>query len=78
MSQKKLILTAASVARSAGEDWDRFVAEFAAYTDAVKDQCVSSSIETLQVAQGRARECASLLRLLRECRQTADQIMEKK
>lgn len=76
MTQRQLILRAASIARAAGEDWDRFVAEFAAYTDDVKNQCISSNADTVQIAQGRARECASLLRLFSECRVVADQITE--
>lgn len=77
MSDRDLIVKSAAISRRAPNEWSDFLAAFKSYTDARRDQCVSSPVDTLQVAQGRAQQCASLLRLLEECVKTADQISEK-
>lgn len=78
MSDRDLIFTSAAIARRAPEEWSDFLAAFKTYTDARRDQCVSSPVDTLQVAQGRAQQCVSLLRLFEDCIRTADQITEKR
>jgi hypothetical protein len=78
MSQRDLIIKAASLARRAPEEWSAFLGAFGEYADLTRDQCISSPIDTVLIAQGRARECGALLRLFSECLKTADQIMEKK
>jgi len=78
MSDVQLIVASAALARRAPEEWLDFLAAFKNYTDTRRDQCVSSPVDTLQVAQGRAQQCVSLLRLLEECVKTADQITEKR
>jgi hypothetical protein len=77
MSDRDLILKAANLARRAPQDWEQFIGALKIYTDIRRDQCVSSPVDTLQVAQGRAQQSASLLRLLEECVKTADQMTEK-
>ena len=78
MSDRELIFTSAAIARRAPEEWSDFLAAFKSYTETRRDQCVSSPVDTLQVAQGRAQQCVSLLRLFEDCVKTADQITEKK
>ena len=78
MNQRDLIMKTASLARRAPEEWSAFLGAFSEYAATTRDQCVSSPIDSVLIAQGRARECGSLLRLFTECPKTADQIMEKK
>lgn len=78
MSDRELILKSASLARRSPEEWSDFLAEFKKYTDARRDQCVSSPVDTVLVAQGRAQQSVALLRLFEECLKTADQITEKR
>ena len=78
MSDRDLILKAAAVASVAPKEWSDFLAALSLYTDTRRDQCVSSPVDAIFVAQGRAQQCVSLLRLFQECRQTADQIQEKR
>ena len=78
MSDRDLILKTAALARIAPTEWTAFLAAFKDYTDTRRDQCISSPVDTIQVAQGRAQQCVSLLRLFDECLKTADQIQEKR
>jgi hypothetical protein len=73
-----LALHAASVARSAPYEWGKLLETLKIYTDHRRDECVSSPSDAVFLAQGRAREAASLLRMLENCKQTADQIAEKR
>lgn len=78
MSDRELILKSARLAQSSPEEWSEFLAEFENYTNARRDQCISSPADTVLIAQGRAQQCVSLLRLFDECQKTADQITEKR
>lgn len=78
MSDRDLILRSATLARSRPQEWSEFLAAFKEYTDVQRERCVSSPLDTLPVAQGRAQNCAALLRLFQECVQNADQIQEKR
>jgi len=78
MNNRDLIMKTASLARRAPEEWSAFLGAFSEYADSTRDQCVSSPIDSVLLAQGRARETGSLLRLFNECQKTADQMMEKK
>jgi hypothetical protein len=78
LSDRDLILKTASLARMAPKEWSDFLAAFKSYTDQRRDQCVSSPVDTILVSQGRAQQCASLLRLFDECMTTADQIQDKR
>lgn len=72
-----LTVRAAAVARACPQEWEQFLAALKAYTDHKKDQCVSSQVADIQVAQGHAREAGMLLRQLSDCVRTADQMLEK-
>jgi hypothetical protein len=78
MNDRNLILVSAAIARRAPEEWSEFLEAFKSYTDTKRDQCISSPVDTIQVAQGRAQQCVSLLRLFEDCVRAADQIAEKK
>lgn len=75
---KTIALRAAEVARRAPDEWGRLVEALQALTNHRRDECVSSPVETVLIAQGRAREAASLLRMFETCLKTADQITEKR
>lgn len=77
-SDRQLIIAAARISRAAPESWEQLLAAFRAYTDTQRDNCISSPVDNLQVAQGRAQACAALLRLFDDCRKSADQIEEKR
>lgn len=76
MADEALIKAAAELARTAPETWGRFVAAFEVHNDTQRDQVVQSPLDTLQGAQGRARESAHLLKLLKDCVATADKLKE--
>ena len=78
MNDRELILKAAALARSAPEDWKQFMGALSAYTDVQISNCISSPLEALPQNQGRAQATVALLRLLRECLKTADQIEGKR
>ncbi len=59
-------------------DWKEFVAAFHAYVAYLKDGCVASPIERLQVNQGRAQEGAFLQELFDGAVEAARQMQEKK
>ncbi len=75
--EQELIRCAANLARSRRLEWEEFLRAFAGHVDTLKDQCVSSPLEHLQVAQGRAQAARDLLRTLQTCVQVADQIKGK-
>ena len=75
---KSVALRAAELARRAPDEWERLLEALQSLTDHRRDECVSSPAEAVYVAQGRAREAASLLRTFQMCLKTADQITEKK
>lgn len=77
-SQRDLIKASADLARSAPESWRGFLGALRAYTDTQRDNIVSSPLDVLPVAQGRAQACVALLRLMEDCLQNADQIKERK
>lgn len=78
MSDRELIQKAAALARSAPENWKEFLGALSAYTDLQISNCISSPLEALPQNQGRAQSSVALLRLLRECLKTADQIEGKR
>lgn len=77
MNDRELIFAAAKLARSAPENWDEFIGALSTYTDIQISNCISSPLEELPRAQGRAQNSATLLRLLRDALKTADQIERK-
>lgn len=76
--QKNLALRAAELARRASPEWQRFLEALQQLSNHRRDECVSSPADSLFISQGRAREAASLLRMLESCLKTADQITEKR
>jgi len=76
--QRNVTLRAAELARRSPHEWARFVEALTMLTNHRRDECVSSPADSLFLAQGRARESASLLRWLEMCLKTADQIAEKR
>jgi hypothetical protein len=78
MNDRELIQKAAALARSAPENWKEFLGALSTYTDNQISNCVSSPLEALPQNQGRAQATVALLRLLRECLKTADQIEGKR
>lgn len=77
-AHRDLIKASADLARANPEEWRRFLGVVRAYTDTQRDNVVSSPLDVLPVAQGRAQACVALLRLFEDCLQTADQIKERK
>jgi hypothetical protein len=78
MSDRELIFKAATLARSAPEDWKEFLGALTVYTDNQISNCVSSPLEMLPQNQGRAQASVAILRMLRDCLKTADQIEGKR
>jgi hypothetical protein len=74
----KLALAAVSLKARAIEDFDQFLVALREYANTQRDNCIQSPVETLQVAQGRAQQCAQLLKILENCRETADSIERMK
>ena len=72
LSIKAFELQAVSRAR-----WDEFIVELENYSRLVSEECISSPVEGLQVAQGRAREARDLLKLLKDARATAEKVKDK-
>ena len=75
---RQIALRAATVARRSPDEWSALLEALTLLSNHRRDECVSSPVDTLFVAQGRARESASLLRMLETCLKTADQITEKR
>lgn len=73
-AERDLILKTAVLARSAPEKFEDFIAALRAHTDALKDVCVMSPLEMLQVNQGRAQATAALLKTLSEALKKADEL----
>jgi hypothetical protein len=74
----ELVKASAALKRRSPQEWSDFMAAFQIFTDTNRDMCISSSLDTLPVAQGRAQNCVALLRLFKDCIQVADQIQEKR
>lgn len=74
MNDKELIIAAAQLAQTAAGSWEKFLAALRAHNAAVTNQLVSSPIEVLPVAQGRAKHAQELLTTLENCRTVAEQI----
>jgi len=77
MSDRDLIIAAAKLARGAPETWEEFLGALQVYTEAQISNCISSPLEELQRAQGRAQNASALLRLIRDALKNADQIERK-
>jgi hypothetical protein len=67
-----LVQKMAELARHSPGCWSEFLEEFRKYADRVKDGCVMSPIDMLQINSGRARESATLLEMATECVRISD------
>ena len=75
---RQVILRAASVARRSPEEWSALLEALQLLSNHRRDELVSSPADNVYIAQGRAREASSLLRMFETCLKTADQITEKR
>lgn len=75
---RTIALRAAALARGAPNEWSAFIEALQTLSNYRRDEMISSPVETVLISQGRARESASLLRMLEVCLKTADQIQEKR
>jgi hypothetical protein len=78
LSDRDLIFKSAALARSSPQEWSEFLGALRAYTDTIRNQCISSPLDVLPVAQGRAQNCVALLGIFEGCVRAADQIQEKR
>lgn len=73
-AEKQIVLAAAHLARTAPESWKRLLGAFHLYTTATHHNLISSPLDELPRAQGRAQTARDILALLENCIQSADQI----
>lgn len=73
-AEGRLALAAVGLQARAPENWQEFLVAFTDYANVQRDNCIQSPVAQLQVAQGRAQQCAQLLKILENCRDTADSI----
>ena len=67
-------MAAARLAQSAPLQWVEFVDALSNYTEHRCIECIQSPPDMLQVAQGRAQSMVAFLRLLVDCRKTAESV----
>lgn len=72
--QDDLITRAALLERASPDQWQEFVKSLAVYTEVHRNNVIISPLPELAVNQGRAQSLSSLLKLLSECRTTAEKI----
>jgi hypothetical protein len=73
-----LVRVCAALNNSNPELWKQFLAEVRVHANGVMGRLLTSSTETLQVAQGRARECNDLAVLFEGAVQTADRMNQRR
>jgi len=74
----QLSIKAAALSRIAPEYWQAFLAELGAYSEASKDAVVTTTIEHLQVFQGRAQALRHLMTILHGAASTAAKLESRK
>lgn len=72
-----LVQKIAALARSTPHQWNEFLVEFKKYSIECAEQCVAAPLANLQVMQGRAQQCAALLKTFETAVITADRIASK-
>jgi hypothetical protein len=77
-AEEGIVMAAARLARTAPEAWTMFLDAANIYSHHQAHLCVSSPLEFLPVAQGRAQNAARLLSLLADCQPSADKIEGRK
>jgi hypothetical protein len=75
--EQELVKKSASLSRFAPREWAEFLSAMQNYGDALARVCVQSQPEHLQISQGRAQQCASLVALFGDAGKTADRIASK-
>lgn len=76
--EKNFVVNAARLAQVAPKEWSEFLAALVVFSDDVVEQCVVSQVDKLPVAQGRAQFAREILRILWECKKTAEQLTAPK
>lgn len=74
----ELVYCAATLARHAPTEWQRFVRALEAYALEAMTNCVQSAIEELPRAQGRAQQAAMLSMMLSGALEKADKAERRK
>lgn len=74
---QELIMKSAVLSRVAPREWADFMTALQKYGDELARQCVQAQPEHLQISQGRAQQCASLVTLFGDAGKTADRIATK-
>lgn len=74
---RTMIEAAVSLKRAAPEAWDKFLEALNQHSDGLKNDCVSSPADGLQVAQGRAQAILGLHTQLAKAHLTADKIEQR-
>lgn len=74
---RDFIKPAAMLARSNPEAWKLFIEELKKYSHAATEKLMEAPKDVLQVAQGRAKQCAELVTLLGNAVETADRIEQR-
>ncbi|MCK1742184.1 hypothetical protein IVA80_15270 [Bradyrhizobium sp. 139] len=75
--EKALVLAAAELSYRAPQEFAQFVSALTAYADKRKDECIASTPDMLQVAQGHARACVQLREIIADAPRTAQAIHTK-
>jgi hypothetical protein len=78
MQDRDFHVKAAVLARAAPSQWSDFLAALKEYSDSITGHCIEAPTDKLQVAQGRAQMAREILRILRECKVTAERLSSKK
>lgn len=67
----------AALARAAPQEWERALAEYAAFVQSLKDELVAAHPSSFQVVQGSAVQAVAMGKLLATVKETADKLLEK-
>jgi len=70
-TSRSLTIKAAELAGRAPEDWLLFIEALAAHVEEVRDNCIRSPLDMLQINQGRAQALTAILKELRDAPKTA-------
>lgn len=76
-TDKNLIFAAAHLSHRAPQEWAQFISAMTAYADARRDECIRSSLDMLQVTQGRAQASRDLRDTLAGANATAQKLETK-
>jgi hypothetical protein len=74
VTTEALMVAAADLVRT--EVGSNFMKHFAVYTEELREECIASSLETLQQKQGIARQSSVLLQLLKDAPDKAKDITQ--